>query len=203
MTDQTDKAVTEPTADVAQESASGAVAGISRRDVLRGASVALPTVLTLHSGAAMAVASSHVTATNNPTPYQDNYICLDTTGQSGPAYYYGDGARAVAVSSKYQYVSTRELTNAGCKSLSDDKEISKALNNKDRAVNVLRADQICMNQADDYVAVTYNATNKRYEPVLSKFGGTQAASMPKSAYLSVGAYTSLDSSGKLKTKFFI
>jgi hypothetical protein len=52
---------------------------ISRRALLRGASAAVPTILTLHSGAALAQTSNLVGAQPFATKENNQYRCLDTS----------------------------------------------------------------------------------------------------------------------------
>jgi hypothetical protein len=68
---------------------------ISRRAILTGAAVAMPTILTLHSGAALANASNGLiggasgTANTGTKVYvngQYEYVCLATTGQTSGVY---------------------------------------------------------------------------------------------------------------------
>lgn len=53
---------------------------LTRRMVLRGASAVVPTVLTLHSGAALARSSNLISAATNPGPEGGRYHCLDFDG---------------------------------------------------------------------------------------------------------------------------
>jgi hypothetical protein len=52
---------------------------LSRRALLRSASIAVPTILTLHSGAALAQTSNLVGAAPTPTVQDNKYRCLDTS----------------------------------------------------------------------------------------------------------------------------
>jgi hypothetical protein len=84
--------------------------------------------------------------------------------------------------------------------LTKQSHISNAI--RDRGIVPLKANEICINKADAFVPVVYNSTNKQYDPV-QRDGGTVIASMPKSAYLSVSAYTSVEAAKKLTTTFFV
>ena len=57
---------------------------ISRRVLIRGMAVTVPTVLTLHSGAALAMSSNLIrTAVGAQTDPDGNYLCLDTSSTYG------------------------------------------------------------------------------------------------------------------------
>lgn len=198
MTEQTDKTRSQPVEDVAAQAGSAAPAGISRRDVLRGATVAVPTILTLHSGTALAVAStsSKVSASATPGRVGDNYVCLDTTGQVGPAYDVTNGARAKAVPVVYEYVSTDDLLGVD---LTKPSEITEAIRVK--RIRPLRADELCRSRATNYVPVVKKGP-KKYEPV-QRDGGVFIARMPSAANLSAIAYNSTSASGKLSTQFLV
>lgn len=62
-----------------------------RRLVLRGAAAAVPSILTLHSGSALAARSSFLISRADGTALSDNgkYLCMDLTGadQIGPDLY--------------------------------------------------------------------------------------------------------------------
>lgn len=64
---------------VADEAARVASVSLSRRALLRSASVAVPTILTLHSGAALAQTSNLVGAAPTPSVQDNTYKCLDTS----------------------------------------------------------------------------------------------------------------------------
>lgn len=51
---------------------------ISRRAILRGATIVAPTILTLHSGAALARSSNLITTNSMATANDGKYNCLDT-----------------------------------------------------------------------------------------------------------------------------
>ena len=62
-----------------------APAYVSRRMLLRGAAVSVPTVLTLHSGAAFAFSSNLIgAAAGAPKDPNGNYLCLDVSSTAGP-----------------------------------------------------------------------------------------------------------------------
>lgn len=59
-------------------------APITRRALLSGAAVTVPTILTLHSGAALAMSSNLVrAAAGAPTDPDGNYLCLDVSSTYG------------------------------------------------------------------------------------------------------------------------
>lgn len=62
----------------------GASMALTRRTVLRGAAVTLPTVLTLHSGAALAFSSNLIGAANGaPKDPSGNHLCLNVSSTAG------------------------------------------------------------------------------------------------------------------------
>ena len=81
MTDQREQATESPAAGVDVPVVQGAPANLTRRAMLRGATVAVPTILTLGSGAALA-ASSNLLATNT-TPTTADVNCLDPMSTQG------------------------------------------------------------------------------------------------------------------------
>jgi hypothetical protein len=199
MTDQTDKTSSPPVEDVAAQSGSAAPAGISRRDVLRGATVAVPTILTLHSGTALAVASStcRMSASNPPAQIGDNFIYLDTTGKVGPVYDISGAANAKAVPVFYEYVSTDDLLGVD---LTKPNDISKAI--KDKGIRPLKANQLRRSTPTNYVPVVYDRKHKKYDP-LTRGGGTVVAAMPAAEGVSLAAATSCMAAGSLNTQFLI
>ena len=76
MTDQTNKQA-EPTGDAQSRKATSGAPSARRRALVRGAAVAVPTILTLHSGAALA-RSSNLISTVNTLADNDPANCLDT-----------------------------------------------------------------------------------------------------------------------------
>jgi hypothetical protein len=197
MTDQRDKANTEPAGGV-DELPSTARAGISRRDMIRGASVALPTMLTLNSGTALALSSSaRLMPSAQPGQVGDNVVCLDITNLSGPPYPIAKGAFATAVPVQYSYVSLADLSGV---KLDQPNDISNAI--KQKGLTPLRADQLCLNQAARYVPVTYDAKNGKWDP-LRRDNATVIGEMPASANMSVSAFNSMDASKKIKTSFLV
>lgn len=93
---------------------------ISRRALLRGAATAVPTILTLHSGAALANASNLMiggsSGQNNTgtrvdiNAPQDHYACLATTGQTSGNYNFIDGNPVTLVPANVQFKD--ETTNS-------------------------------------------------------------------------------------------
>lgn len=68
---------------VERKESNGAPAKVNRRALLRGASAAVPAILTLNSGAALARSSNLVGAANYTGPQGGKYRCLDFDGISG------------------------------------------------------------------------------------------------------------------------
>jgi hypothetical protein len=82
MTEQRDKNVAEPIGSVEQEAQPVSPTRISRRALMRGASVALPTILTLNSNAAFGWAATSATIATRPAKSvaSGDAICV----QGGP-----------------------------------------------------------------------------------------------------------------------
>jgi len=80
-TDQREQATGSPAAGVDAPVVQSAPANLTRRAMLHGATVAVPTILTLGSGAALA-ASSNLLATNT-TPTTADVNCLDPMSTQG------------------------------------------------------------------------------------------------------------------------
>lgn len=74
------KQMPEPTAD---QNPTVTAAPLNRRALLRGASTALPAILTLQSGAALARSSNLIGAAGQAGPDGGKYRCLDFDGISG------------------------------------------------------------------------------------------------------------------------
>jgi hypothetical protein len=180
MTDQRDKAITEPAGGV-EEARTEVRAGISRRAVLHGATAAVPTILTLKSGAAVAATSNLVTASANPGTTNNQYVALNTTGQSGPAYDYTNGeALLIPVA---LYVDDRDLSDAQRTDLINGKEVKDL-------TRVLTADKLCTNQRVRYYQVSKRdagSGNVFYKLIKSDY-------VPQCAYLSVTAWASVSTS---------
>lgn len=81
MTDQREQASDSPAAGVDAPVVQDSSANLTRRAMLRGATAAVPTILTLGSGAALA-ASSNLLATNT-TPTTTDVNCLDPASTQG------------------------------------------------------------------------------------------------------------------------
>jgi hypothetical protein len=160
-------------------------ASLSRRALLKGATVAAPTILTLHGGAALAAASNMVTATTNPQPYMDHYIALDTTGQGGPAYS-TDGAKAYAIPKGQLYVEASVLS--GVTAPGQWKQ-------KIKDARKFTASELCSGTASSYIPVTSDD-----EPLLVA-GQPKIVNLPRCAYLSAVAFTSLDAAKRITTTF--
>ena len=172
--------------------------GVSRRALMRGVGVALPTILTLNSGTAFALSSLRISPSALPGQVGDNFVCLDTTNLVGPPYEIVDGAYAKAIPvTPYQYVNTQSLLGVD---LTKPSDITTAI--KQKGIVPLRADQLCNGLAADYVPVIYNTQNRKFDPLL-RSGAPVVASMPASANMSVSAFNSLDASKKLTTTFLV
>jgi hypothetical protein len=76
MNDESGKSDASLSASVALNAAPAAV---SRRALLRGATIAAPTILTLYSGAALAQSSNLIGAAPTATAENNRYNCLDTS----------------------------------------------------------------------------------------------------------------------------
>jgi hypothetical protein len=78
--------------------ASPATAALSRRALLRGATIAAPTILTLYSGAALARSSNLIGAAPSSTAENNKYRCLDTSSvyQTEKRYVYDLGDNPMA-----------------------------------------------------------------------------------------------------------
>jgi hypothetical protein len=75
MTEQCDK-TNAGSAVVAEVSSAAGPAPISRRALIRGASAAVPAILTLHSGSAVAAMASAALITPTNQPQGGNYLCF-------------------------------------------------------------------------------------------------------------------------------
>ena len=85
MTDQRDKAIDEPAGGVAVPAAAGQPANLSRRALLRGATIAAPAILTMSTASAALAASSVRTYTSVTTAQGDGkYYCLAEKTTLGP-----------------------------------------------------------------------------------------------------------------------
>lgn len=80
MTDERDLTQDTASTGLPVGSSSVSVPSVSRRAVLRGATAVVPTILTLHSGAALARSSNLIGAAPNPGPNGGRYNCLDFDG---------------------------------------------------------------------------------------------------------------------------
>jgi hypothetical protein len=189
MTDSGD-AVSSETGGVTGVDACGETGkGISRRAVLRGgASAAVPIILTLNSGTALAISSHYVSASRTGEPVEDRFVCMDTKGQLGPSYYYGDGTDAWAIQKDQLYVQASALNGVD---RANPRRISKAIEDAPK----VKGGQLCRDGR------AYIPVDARGGPMFDVAGNpvTRTVSVPKGALLSAGAYHSLDASGKLDT----
>lgn len=163
--------------------------GISRRAVLRGgASAAVPIILTLNSGTALAMSSHYVSASRTGEPVEDRFVCMDTQGQLGPNYYYGDGTDAWAIQKDQLYVQASALNGVD---RSNPQRIRKAIEDAPK----VKGGQLCL---DGRAYIPVDASGG---PMYDGAGNpiTRTVSVPRGALLSAGAYHSLDASGKLDT----
>ena len=194
MTDQRDEAGQEPNA------AGGAHPetrpGVSRRTLLRGATVALPTVLTLNSGAALALSSFKLTASATPGKIETNYVCLDTTDLSGPPYPIEDKAYITGVPDAYGYVDINRLQGID---LNDSNAVANEI--KRAGIVPIAPDKMCSSPAGQYIAVSIRTNGKWYP--YQPGGSTKIGTMPTSANMSVSAFNSLKNADKISSTFLV
>ena len=165
---------------------------IGRREVLRGASVALPTILTLGSGAAQAASSFWVTSTQSSEPAGESYACLETDGGPGPRYYYDNGANVALVSAEKWFVKKSELQlRVKDEHWTNAKKINDVL--KDPMFPKYRGDQLCAD-GHIYIALATQTTCLRA-------GNTaqldEVSLGSPGALLSASSMSSLQASGKM------
>jgi len=189
MSDRLDQETEEQAAGAAGTAAPGS---FNRRAILRGATVVVPTVLTLGSGAALAASSFSVTASNTNSPAGTSYACLDTQGQPGPRYYYDGGARVSLVDANLWFVKKSEFAMV-CdpKHWDITAQVNKALENP--ALPKYRGNQLCAD-GQTYIKLASQTTCQTSgdKPFLQEVSlGNPGALM------SAAAMSSVTASGKL------
>jgi hypothetical protein len=169
--------------------------------MIRGASVALPTIMTLHSGTALAMTSAaRMMPSTQAGQVGDNVVCLDVTNLQGPPYAVPKGTQVKAVPVAYRYVSTADLAGVD---LTKPSHITNAISQK--GLTPLRADQLCRSQGAGYVPVTYKTNGNgggSWEP-LQRNNATVVGVMPPSANMSALAFNSMDAAKQITTKFLV
>ena len=177
---------------VRSDSPSGVAGPISRREILRGASIAAPTILTLGSGAAQAASSLWVTASSTNEPAGESYACLETGEQPGPKYYYDGGAKVALVSAEKWFAKKSELAaQVKPEHWANANKINQVLSNP--LFPKYRGDQLC---ADGEVYIELASQTTCYSS-----GGTALLSEVSlgnpGAMLSASAMSSLQASQKM------
>jgi hypothetical protein len=192
MTERRGQAADPASESVGSDRRPAASGPISRRDILRGASATVPTILTLGSGAAQAASSLWITSSNTNEPAGESYACLETDGQPGPRYYYDSGADVALISAEKWFAKKSELaaqvrpehwTNA----TKVNQVLSQPLFPK------YRGDQLC---ADGQIYIELASQTSCYSS-----GGTAVLKEVSLGYpgamLSASAMSSLAASGKM------
>jgi len=83
MTDQPGKAMEQSAVDVGDERAARVAPNMSRRALIRGASIAAPSILTLSSASAQMAMSSTMIVSGHDRPADTDYVCLDEETTAG------------------------------------------------------------------------------------------------------------------------
>jgi hypothetical protein len=165
---------------------------IGRREVLRGASIALPTIFTLGSGAAQAASSFWVSSTQSSEPAGNSYACLETDGQPGPRYYYDNGANVALVSAEKWFVKKSELqARVSTGNWTKANKINEVL--ADPMFPKYRGDQLC---ADGQIYILLATQTTCYKTGNTPLLQEVALGSP-GALLSASAMSSLQASGKM------
>jgi hypothetical protein len=164
---------------------------IGRREILRGASVALPTIFTLGSGAAQAASSFWVTSTQSSEPAGESYACLETNGP-GPRYYYDNGANVALVSAEKWFAKKSDLqARVKAEHWGNANKINEVL--KDPMFPKYRGDQLC---ADGQVYIALATQTTCYKSGNTALLDEVSLGSP-GALLSASAMSSLQASGKM------
>ncbi len=192
MTDQSDDQSVDLAGSATPSPAANAPKSLSRRALLAGASAAVPTVLTLGSGAAMAASSFGVSASKTPQQVGDNFVCLDPEGQPGPRYYYDGTAKATAVTANRWFVSSAELElKLERKHWDNEAKIKTAL----ESVPKYSGSQLCIDGRKYIALETQNSPrlDSFRRPIMTEVQVTPSPMM------SSNTYNSMDAAGKLTT----
>ena len=140
MAVERDEKTGESAAGAAAETAPVHPAPISRRMLMRGAMVSVPTILTLHSGALLANASSMMVtgnATTGGASTEDGvYHCLDTGGQPSGNWNLDNGSQVTNLTVGQPYDYTLPDTNEPVTGFGDEMCGTGALNVNGGSANI-------------------------------------------------------------------
>lgn len=169
-------------------------AGLSRRALLRGATAAVPTILTLKSGTALAVASSHIAATDRAPPFNGHYATLDTTGDTDGSPYEYRGRDVWYLPADGLYVDVSDLDENQKKHLLEQSQTIPL-----PGVPILGAGEICDRAGDTTEGL---ATFAQVKQVIKQNGTVEYFSLgkiqpPQCAYLSMSSWHSINASGQV------